>query len=122
VAPWRGRDPGDHRREAVRLSLITAHEAVKGEGSLVRWDLLAGDDHATLVGYMGVGALAEVVGRLLDAGMDPTTPAAMIERGTTSAQRRVVSTLADLPGASARAGLRPPALLIGPTVRHARPS
>ena len=116
---WAG-IPATHRREAVRLSLITAHEAIKGEGSLVRWDLLAGDDHATLVGYMGVGALAESVSRLLDAGMDPMTPAAVIERGTTSAQRRVVSTLADIPAEVARAGLEPPALLaIGPTVRHA---
>ncbi|HOC44326.1 MAG TPA: siroheme synthase CysG [Thermoanaerobaculales bacterium] len=116
---WAG-IPATHRREAVRLSLVTAHESGKGEDPLARWDLLAGDDHATLVSYMSVGALADVVRRLLDAGMDPMVPAAVIERGTTSAQRRVVSTLGELPGASARAGIEPPALLaIGPTVRHA---
>ncbi|PWB72093.1 MAG: uroporphyrinogen-III C-methyltransferase [Holophagae bacterium] len=116
---WAG-IPATHRGEAVRLSLVTAHDAAQGEESLVRWDLLAGDEHATLVGYMGVAALPEVVARLLDAGMDPATPAAVIEQGTTSAQRRVVATLAELPAASARAGLQPPALLvIGPTVGHA---
>jgi hypothetical protein len=51
--------------------------------------------------------------------MDPSTPAAMVERGTTSAQRKVISTLSELPRAVVDAGLQPPALfVIGPTVRH----
>lgn len=116
---WAG-IPATHRREAVRLTLLTAHEAIKGDGEQVRWDLLAQDRHATLVGYMGVTALPTVVERLLAAGMDPETPAAMVEQGTTAAQRRVVSTVADLPRAVTEAGLQPPALFaIGPTVRHA---
>jgi uroporphyrin-III C-methyltransferase/precorrin-2 dehydrogenase/sirohydrochlorin ferrochelatase len=116
---WAG-IPVTHRREAVRLSLLTAHEAVKSDGPQVRWDLLAQDKYATIVGYMGVTALPEVVHQLLGGGMDPTTPAAMVEQGTTAVQRRVVSTLADLPAAVAEAGLKPPALFaIGPTIRHA---
>ncbi len=116
---WAG-IPATHRREAVRLTLLTAHEAIKGDGEQVRWDLLAQDRHATLVGYMGVTALPAVVDRLLEAGMDPETPAAMVEQGTTAAQRRVLSTVADLPRAIEEAGLQPPALfVIGPTVRHA---
>ena len=104
-----------------RLTLLTAHEAIKSDGPQVRWDLLAQDEHATLVGYMGVTALPTVVERLLEAGMAPDTPAAMVEQGTTSAQRQVVSTLSELTGAIAKAGLEPPALFaIGPTVSHAR--
>jgi uroporphyrin-III C-methyltransferase/precorrin-2 dehydrogenase/sirohydrochlorin ferrochelatase len=111
--------PVTHRREAVRLTLLTAHEAVKSDGPQVRWDLLARDEHATIVGYMGVTALPDVVRRLVDAGMDPETPAAMVERGTTAAQRHAVSTLGELPKAVEQAGLEPPALfVIGPTVRH----
>ncbi len=117
---WAG-IPATHRKEAVRLTMLTAHEAIKGDGEQVRWDLLAKDEHATLVGYMGVTALPQVVQRLLDAGMDPRTPAAMVEQGTTSAQRRVVSTLEELPLAVEAAGLKPPALFaIGPTVLHAQ--
>ena len=78
---WAG-IPATHRGEAVRLSLVTAHDAIQGEDPAVRWDLLAADDRATLVGYMGVAALPEVVARLLEAGMDPATPAAMIEQPT----------------------------------------
>ena len=63
--------PATHRRESVRLNLLTAHEAIKTDGPQVRWDLLAKDEHATLVGYMGVSALPRVVANLLDAGMEP---------------------------------------------------
>jgi uroporphyrinogen III methyltransferase/synthase len=112
--------PVTHRREAVRLTLLTAHEAVKSGGPQVRWDLLAQDPHATLVGYMGVTALPKVVSQLLEAGMDPQTPAAMVERATTAAQRSVVTVLEQLPAAVAEAAIQPPALfLIGPTVTHA---
>ncbi len=115
---WAG-IPATHRRESVRLTLLTAHEAIKGDGPQVRWDLLAQDEHATLVGYMGVTALPAVVERLLEAGMSPETPAAMVQQGTTAAQRRVVSTLSGLTAAIAAAGLEPPALFaIGPTVAH----
>ena len=115
---WAG-IPVTHRREAVRLTLLTAHEAVKSDGPQVRWDLLAQDRNATIVGYMGVTALPEVVHQLLGGGMDPETPAAMVEQGTTSAQRKVISTVAELPDAVVAAGLKPPALFaIGPTIRH----
>jgi uroporphyrinogen III methyltransferase/synthase len=116
---WAG-IPATHRREAVRLTLLTAHETAKSGGPQVRWDLLAADEHATLVGYMGLTALPNVVRALLEAGMPPSTPAAMVQQGTTARQRRVISTLEELPGAVERAGLEPPALFaIGPTVRHA---
>jgi len=117
---WAG-VPVTHRREAVRLTLLTAHEAIKSDGPQVRWDLLAQDPHATLVGYMGVSALPQVVANLLEHGMDEETPAVMVEQGTTSAQRRVLSTLSKLPAAIEAAGLEPPALFaIGPTVGHAK--
>jgi uroporphyrin-III C-methyltransferase len=116
---WAG-IPATHRRESVRLTLLTAHEAIKGDGPQVRWDLLAQDEHSTLVGYMGVTALPTVVERLLEAGMSPDTPAAMVQQGTTAAQRQVVSTLGGLTNAIAEAGLEPPALFaIGPTIAHA---
>lgn len=111
--------PVTHRGEALRVTLVTAHESATSGGLRVDWERLAGDPYATLVGYMGVSALPEIVGKLLSFGMDPQTPAALVERGTTSAQRTQVSTLACLCDDVARAGMAPPALFfIGPTVRH----
>jgi uroporphyrin-III C-methyltransferase/precorrin-2 dehydrogenase/sirohydrochlorin ferrochelatase len=112
--------PVTFRNEAVRLTMVTAHESAKSAGPQVRWDLLAKDAHGTLLGYMGVTSLPNVVAQLLEHGMDPRTPAAMIERGTTSRQRVVRSALEELPRAVERAGIKPPALFaIGPAVRHA---
>jgi uroporphyrin-III C-methyltransferase/precorrin-2 dehydrogenase/sirohydrochlorin ferrochelatase len=112
--------PVTHRGEAVRLTLVTAHESKKSDGPQVDWSLLARDPHATLVGYMGLSTLPQVAAKLILAGMSPSTPAAVISQGTTAAQRSVVTTLRELPSLIATAGLTPPALfIIGPTVRHA---
>ena len=112
--------PVTHRGEAVRVTLVTARESAKGDGPQVRWDLLAQDRNATLVGYMGVSRLPEVAGKLVAAGMPASTPAALVAHGTTSRQRTVVSTLGGLHDAGLAAGIHPPALfVIGPTVRHA---
>jgi len=112
--------PVTHRGESVRVTLVTARESAKGDGPQVRWDLLAQDRHATLVGYMGVSRLPEVAEKLVAAGMPASTPAALVAQGTTAMQRTVVSTLGGLHAAGVAAGIRPPALfVIGPTVRHA---
>ncbi len=112
--------PVTHRREVVRLTMLTAHESDKQGGPRVRWDLIAADPALTLVGYMGVTALPSVVQGLLAAGMDPEMPAAMIARGTTSRQRVVTATVSGLPAAVEAASIKPPALfVIGPSVRHA---
>jgi uroporphyrinogen III methyltransferase/synthase len=119
VPAWIG-VPVTHRGEAVRLTLVTAHESVKRGGPQVRWDLMAQDRHATIVGYMGVTSLPNVVAELLRSGMSPETPAALVQHGCTAAQRSVVSTLAGLPEAVVDAGLGPPGLfVVGPTVEHA---
>ena len=112
--------PVTFRDEAVRVTLVTAHESIKKSGPQVRWDLLARDPNATLVGFMGVSALKNVAANLLAAGIDPAVPAAIVERGTTPSQRVVLAPLRDLPGAAEAASIRPPALfVIGPAVRHA---
>lgn len=111
--------PVTYRNEAVRVTLVTAHESTKKNGPQVKWDLLAGDPCATIVGFMGVSALKNVCANLLTAGMDPEVPAAIVERGTTSAQRVVRAPVRDLPAAAEAAGILPPALfVIGAAVRH----
>ncbi len=111
--------PITFRNEVVRATMVTAHEAVKSGGPQVRWDLLATDPHSMILGYMGVTNLPQVMKQLLDAGMDPDTPAALIERGTTSRQRVVTSTVSRLHDDARAAGLKPPALFaIGSTVAH----
>src|SRR3972149_4906928 len=67
--------PPTHRHEAVRVTLLTAHESKKEDGTQVRWDLLAADPHSTLVGYMGVTSLPQGVERPISAGVESLPPA-----------------------------------------------
>lgn len=109
--------PVTYRGEAVRLTFVTAHE---GGAPRVRWDLLAQDTHATLVGYMGVSTLAEVSAALITAGMDSATPAAVIEQGTLPRQRSVRAPLAEIAKVAETSGMKSPAIfVIGQVVAHA---
>jgi uroporphyrin-III C-methyltransferase/precorrin-2 dehydrogenase/sirohydrochlorin ferrochelatase len=109
--------PVTYRGEAVRLTFVTAHE---GGTPQVRWDLLAQDTHATLVGYMGVSTLAEVSAALMSAGMSGTTPAAVIEQGTLARQRSLRAPLAEIAKLAETSGIQSPAIfVIGQVVAHA---
>jgi uroporphyrin-III C-methyltransferase/precorrin-2 dehydrogenase/sirohydrochlorin ferrochelatase len=109
--------PVTFRGEAVRLTFVTAHE---GGAPQARWDLLAQDTHATLVGYMGVSTLAEVSAALMAAGMSGTTPAAVIEQGTLAGQRSVRASLAEIVNVAEGSAIKPPAIfVIGQVVAHA---
>jgi uroporphyrinogen III methyltransferase/synthase len=61
---------------------------------------------------MGVTALPAIVKGLLEAGMDPDMPAAMVEQGTLPSQRRCGAALKALPDRAAEMGIRSPALMI----------
>ena len=61
---------------------------------------------------MSVSSMEMILKGLMDAGMDPDTPAAVLERGTTAGQRRVVATVKDLKEESDRAGIRTPAIIV----------
>jgi len=109
--------PVTYRGEAARLTFVTAHE---GGVPHARWDLLAQDTHATLVGYMGVSTLAEVSAALIAGGMSSTTPAAVIEQGTLPRQRSVRSPLEEIAKVAESSGIKPPAIfVIGQVVAYA---
>jgi siroheme synthase len=72
----------------------------------------------TVVIYMGVGGLGEISRKLQEHGMDPRTPAAVVQYATLPQQRSVVGTIASLPALVQAQGIKPPALIvIGQVVR-----
>ncbi len=102
--------PLTDRRLASSVALVTGHEDPTREESRLDFAALSGID--TLVFYMGVGRLEGLAAGLIDAGRAPETPAAMVERAATPAQRVLTGTLGDLPARAREAGIRPPALII----------
>ncbi len=93
------------------VTLVTGHEDPTKGRSDVDWGALARAG-GTLVVYMGVGHLDDIASALIEGGRPADTPAVVVRRATTSAQRGVQSTLAEVGAAVRDAGIKPPALLI----------
>lgn len=109
--------PVTHRDCAQGVTFITGHTR---DGGAVNWAALAASG-TTLVIYMGMARLADIVAQLQRAGMPAHTPAAAIENGTLPSQRSLVTTLAALPQQVAQRGLGSPAVVvIGDVVSHAQ--
>ena len=61
---------------------------------------------------MGVSLLAEMAGAALAAGVDPATPVAIVENGTTATQRVTRAPLARIAAVAAEVGVRSPAVIV----------
>jgi siroheme synthase len=98
---------------------VTGHTK-DGELSL-DWQMLA-RPRQTVVIYMGAETLPLIARQLLQHGLAPGTPVALIENGTTERERRVVATLATIERQAMRARLDGPSLLmVGDVVGLALP-
>ena len=110
--------PLTFRNEATRMSFVTAHRV--DDATAVDWSGLA-DPQTTVVVYMGLASAAAVRDGLIAAGRDPSTPAAVLARGTRPDARSTVGRLDELPALAATAGEGPALLVIGDVVRHSIP-
>ncbi|GAC1679290.1 MAG: uroporphyrinogen-III C-methyltransferase [Ktedonobacteraceae bacterium] len=102
--------PVTHRDYASSMTIVTGHEG-KAVSPEINWEALAALG-GTLIVLMGVKALPHFTQRLIAGGLDATTPAAVIQEGTTANQRTVVGTLEDIAQGAADAGLTSPALTV----------
>nr|WP_255609298.1 siroheme synthase CysG [Methylosinus sp. Sm6] len=109
-----------NRDTARRVQFVTAHTSDGKFPEDIDWRALA-DARATTAVYMGNRTLPELSRRLVAEGMDPTTPAFLIERASTPQQRVIAATIAELPRKAAQEPLSGPCLvLIGGTLADAQ--
>ena len=101
--------PLTHRDHAQSCLFVTGH--LKAGTTDLDWTALT-RPRQTVVIYMGLGALAEICRKFIDHGVRPEMPAAVVEQGTTQAQRVVVGSLADLPALAAQSNLKSPCMII----------
>lgn len=105
--------PLTHRGASHAFTVISGHDPLTERelGALARLD-------GTLVILMGVSNLSQITAGLLRCGMAPGTPAAVIERGFSNAQRTTVATVDRLAAEARRVDVTSPAVVVlGDVVR-----
>ena len=101
--------PLTHRDYAQSCIFVTGH--LKNNGIDLDWPFLARPNQ-TIVIYMGLLGLPILCQQLMAHGLPDTTPAAIIQQGTTQKQKTITGTLKTLPDLTAVANLTPPTLII----------
>lgn len=105
--------PVTDRRYASSVSILTARTASRD----VDWGPFI-DSGGTLVILMGAEMVEEISRDLVAAGLDPSTPAAIIENGTLPEQRVITGRVSGLADAAKRECVRAPStIVVGDVVR-----
>ena len=101
--------PVTHRGIAPSFHVITGHRK-NGEPAEMDYAAMVREG-GTLIFLMGVTSAEHICQELIRSGMDKDTPAALLERGTTAGQRKVISTVERLWEDGKKAGIKPPAII-----------
>ncbi len=102
--------PVTHRDLTQSLHIITGH---RREDRALDIDFRAlVETGGTLVFLMGLSSLSDIVSGLMQAGMDPEMPSAVLQMGTTAGQRRVTAPLCKLEETAAKEHIQPPAIIV----------
>lgn len=102
--------PVTHRDYCSSLHIITGHKR-EGKKYDIDFDALV-RTKGTLVFLMGVTALPDICTLLMEAGMSPDMPAAILQQGTTAGQKRIVATVQTLEEEVKRQGIETPAIIV----------
>ena len=106
--------PVTHRGVSHVVTIISGHVPLDDQRARALADL-----GGTVVVLMGMHNLVPIAAALERCGLNPDTPAAVVERGFTPDQRSLIGTLGTLPGLVERGGAASPAVIvIGEVVRQ----
>ncbi|QFY88314.1 uroporphyrinogen-III C-methyltransferase [Magnetovirga frankeli] len=110
--------PLTHRGLSRSVRLVTGH-LLEDQPLQLDWAGMA-DAETTLVIYMGLSNLAQIIDQLISAGRAADTPAAAVQEGSTPRQRQVMAPLGQLARRVTEAGLEAPvAIIVGACVNLA---
>ncbi len=102
--------PLTDRRFASSCVFVTGHEDPTKKKSLIDWNSVA--KSPTMILYMAVENLDDIVNRILKSGKDKNTAVAIIQDISLSTQKVLTGTLKDIVTKARRRKLRPPAIII----------
>lgn len=103
--------PLTHRSHSSSVAFVTGHENPDKPAESVSWEMLA-KSVDTIVVMMGLSRIRVICERLSSGGMDPETPVAVIQDGTTDRHTMVTGTISDIADIVQENDIRPPANII----------
>jgi len=101
--------PLTHRDYSQSVVFATGH--LKDNSVNLNWSSLI-QPQQTIVFYMGLVGLKVICQQLINHGLAPTTPIAIIQQGTTPNQKVLVATLETMPAICDESNLQAPTLII----------
>jgi uroporphyrinogen III methyltransferase / synthase len=103
--------PLTHRTHSSAVVFLTGHEDPNKPDAAIRWEDY-GRLGATLCLYMAMKNLETITRRLQAGGLEPDTPAAVIQAATTGQHRQFISTVSRIALESEHAGFGAPAIVV----------
>ena len=101
--------PLTHRDYSQSVTFVTGH--LKDGTINLNWPALA-QPHQTIVFYMGLHGVQTICDQLIANGLPATTPAALVQQGTTRHHRTLIGDLKTLPGIVESGDVKPPTLIV----------
>lgn len=101
--------PLTHRDYSQSCILVTGH--LKNGGIDLNWNTLV-QPNQTVVFYMGVANIERVCEELMNHGMSPEMPVAIVQKGTTKNQQVFTGTVSNIAEIVKQNDIKPPSLII----------
>ena len=111
AAPAYAGIPVTHRRAGSSVTFVTGHEEIDKGRPGVDWRGLARSSDGLVI-YMGLHNLRRIVEELVAGGLDPATPAAVIQQGTVRGQRLLLASLGELADQVEAQGFASPSIVV----------
>lgn len=111
AAPAYAGIPLTHRRLSSSVIIVTGHEDPTKPFSAICWEKVASGD-STLVILMGMRNLRENMQKIIDGGISPDTPVAIVRWGTRPNQKTITGTVATIADMVEKAKFKAPAVIV----------
>ncbi|MCW4044393.1 MAG: uroporphyrinogen-III C-methyltransferase [Candidatus Bathyarchaeota archaeon] len=102
--------PLTHRDYASSVIIVTGHRAGDSKRS-VDWGKIA-DAADTIVILMGVESFETIAAKLVESGLSPNTPVAVIEQGTLKQQKSIIGKIGTIAEETKARNVKPPAVIV----------
>ncbi|ELS32730.1 MULTISPECIES: uroporphyrinogen-III C-methyltransferase [Pseudanabaena] len=111
AAPAYAGIPLTHRDFSSSVIFVTGHESAGKYRPQIDWAAIA-KAAETIVVYMGLHNLSEIVPRMIAAGLSEATPVALIRQGTRSDQSELIGCLGNIVELVREKNFTPPAIAV----------